>query len=290
MNLKKYAAMKSLRIAAAAVIIGLPAFVSARAQEPPSTAPAAPPVQLQPYTLPDKSASAGVPAGWKATGGGSGMISMSGPQGESITLGQILVAHDGPFQAGQKAPNGAVITMPNSAKLSEKLVMINQQAAAISGKPAPQIKFIYGALLQVPAAMGQCGTFVVSNGAIQADAMGILCSLPVDSGQFFKNILIVGSAPAAIASKTAPIVSAVFKSYAIAPGWTQKMIGPYMSPAVGQGPGTALTTQQIVDSYTDVLRKNQTAIDIGATCTDAGMLGPSNLRTAAECGYLSPGW
>jgi hypothetical protein len=287
-------AMKFLRIAAVpaiSILIGVPTIVSAQTQATPSTAPAAPPVQLQTYTLPDQSASAGVPAGWQVKGGGSGMIVMSGSQGESITLGQIIVAHDGPFQAGQKSPNGAVITMPSSAKLSDKLVMINQQAAAINGKPAPQIKFIYGALLQVPAAMGQCGTFVVSNSAIQQNAMGILCSLPDDSGQFFKNILMAGSAPAAIAAKTAPIVSAVFKSYSIAPGWTQKMLGPYMSPASApSGQGSGLTTQQIVDSYTNEINKNQAVIDRSATCTDAGLLGPSNLHVAAECGYLSPGW
>ena len=119
-------AMKFLRIAAVPVIsifIGVPAFVSAGAQAKPSTAPTAspaPPVQLQPYTVPDKSASAGVPAGWNVKGSGSGMIVMTGPQGENITLGQIIVAHDGPFQAGQKGPNGAAMTMPGSAKLSDK--------------------------------------------------------------------------------------------------------------------------------------------------------------------------
>ncbi len=173
--------MKFLRIAAVpaiSIIIGFPAFVSAPAQAKPSTAPAAPPVKLQTYTLPDRSASAGVPAGWKATGGGSGMIALSGPQGENITLGQIILAHDGPFHVGQKGPDGAVITMPSSAKLSDKLLMIFQQIAAASGESAPQIKFMYGALLQVPADMGQCGVFAVSNGTIQADALGILCSLP----------------------------------------------------------------------------------------------------------------
>jgi hypothetical protein len=286
--------MKCLRVAAVPVIsifIGVPAFVSARAQANPSTVPAAPPVQLQPYTVPDKSASTGVPAGWKVKGSGSGMIVMTGPQGESITLGQIIVAHDGAFQAGQKGPNGAALTMPSSAKLSDKLVMIFQQSAASSGEPAPQLKFIYGAPLQAPAAMGQCGTFVVSNnaGSNPGDAMGIFCSLPEDSGQFFKNILTIGSSPAAIAAKTAPTVLAVFKSYTVAPGWTQKMLSPFTSPATAQGPGAGLTTQQIVDSYTQVISQNQRAIDIGATCTGANIIGPQNLHVAAECGYL-PNW
>jgi len=278
-------AMKFLRVAAVPVIltiIGLPAFASARAQAKPLTAPAAPPVQLQNYTLPDRSASAGVPAGWKAKGGGAGMIVISGPQGETITLGQIILAHDGPFQVGQKGPNGAAIIMPGSAKLSNKLLMIFQQTAAFNGESAPQIKFIYGALLQVPPAMGQCGVFAVSNGTTQVNAMGVLCSLPDDSGHFFKNILMLGAAPAAAAAQTAPIVSAVFKSYKIAPGWSQKILAPFMSPAAA-GP----SPQESVDSYTSGLMQ-QRAIDIGAQCVDAGIIGPSSYHQAAECGYFDP--
>jgi hypothetical protein len=277
--------MKYLRIAAVPVIltiIGVPAFVSARAQAKPSTAPAAPPVQLQTYTLPDGSASAGVPAGWNAKGGASGMITLSGPQGATIILGQIIVAHDGPFQVGQKGPNGAVITMPSSAKLSNKLVMIFQQTAAFNGVAAPQIKFIYGALLQVPAAMGQCGSFIVSNATTQVNAMGVLCSLPDDSGQFFKNILMMGAAPTAAASQTAPIVSAVFKSYKIAPGWSQKILSPFMSPAAG-GPSIG----DVPGSYTSMFW-TQPADDPGYDCTIAGLVGPSSYHQAGECGYLDP--
>ena len=278
-------AMKCLRVAAVpaiSIVIGVTTFVSAPAQTTSSTTLAAPPVKLQTYTLPDKSASAGVPAGWKVKGGGAGMIVMTGSQGEVITLGQIILAHDGPFQVGQKGPDGAAITMPSSAKLSDKLVMIYQQTAAAGGQPAPQIKFLYGKLLQVPAAMGQCGTFIVSNSAIQADAMGTFCSLPVDSGQFFKNIIMNGFAPAAVAAQAAPIVSAVFKSYKIAPGWTQKMLGPYMTPAAA-----APSAQGGGDPYAGEFW-TQPAYDPGYDCTIAGLVGPSSWRQAGECGYLDP--
>lgn len=279
-------AMKFLRIAAVPVIltiIGVPAFVSARAQAKPSTAPAAAPVQLQTYTLPDGSASAGVPAGWNAKGGASGMIVLSGPQGEIITLGEIVLAHDGPFQVGQKGPDGAVITMPSSANLRDKLLMIFQQSAAASGESAPQIKFTYGSLLQVPAAMGQCGAFVVNNATTQLNAMGVLCSLPDDSGQFFKNILMIGAAPAAVASQTAPVVSAVLKSYKIAPGWSQKIFAPFMSAAPGVGPSTG----DVPDSYPSLFWR-QPGNDPGYDCTIAGLVGPSSYHQAGECGYLSP--
>jgi hypothetical protein len=283
-------AMKCLRIAAVpaiSIVIGVPAFVSAAAQATPSTAPAAPPVQLQTYTLPDKSASAGVPAGWKVTGGGAGMIVMSGSQGENIVLGQLVVARNGPFRAGQTAPSGIALTMPGSAKLSDKLVMIFQQTAAVSGTPAPQIKFLYGALLQVPAAMGQCGVFVVNNSRGNTnlgDAIGFFCSLPGDSGQIFKNILTYGSAPAAVAAQTEPIILAVIKSYTIAPGWSQKILAPVSPPAGGPGMGPG--TPDVGDPYTGAIFQH--AIDIGAQCTDANIIGPSSWHQAAQCGYLSP--
>jgi len=116
-------AMKSLRIAAVPVIlilVGITVVVTARAQ---ATSPAAAPVQLQLYTAPDKSASAGVPSGWQVTNAGSGAIAMAGPQGEAVDV-RVIVAHDGQFQVGQKGPSGADLTMPSSAKLSDKLVMV----------------------------------------------------------------------------------------------------------------------------------------------------------------------
>ena len=50
--------------------------------------------------------------------------------------------------------------MPYNAPLTQKLTMIYQQAAALSGKPLPQINFTSTTPLQVPAILGHCGRFV----------------------------------------------------------------------------------------------------------------------------------
>jgi hypothetical protein len=230
-------AMKSLRMAAVPVMLmlfGIPVVVTARAQ---ATSPAAATVQLQPYTAPDKSASAGVPSGWQVTNAGSGAIAMAGPQGEAVNV-QVIVAHDGPFQLGQKGPNGADLTMPSSAKLSDKLVMVLEQQAALKGMPVAQLKYLYQAPIQMPSGMGQCGMFAVSiaGGANAGDAMGIFCSLDDSSAKFFKSFLMYGAAPATIAAQTVPTVEAVLKSYKLAPGWTQKILSPY-TPADSADPG-----------------------------------------------------
>jgi hypothetical protein len=230
-------AMKSLRIAAVPVILipfGSPVVVTARAQ---ATLPVSAPVQLQPYTAPDKSASAGVPSGWQVINAGSGAIAMAGPQGEAVNV-KVIVAHDGEFQLGQRGPNGADLTMPSSAKLSDKLVMVLEQQAALNGMPVPQLKYLYAAPINMPSGKGQCGMFAISaaGGANPTEAMGIFCSLDDSSAKYFKSFLMYGAAPSTIAAQTVPTVEAVFRSYKLAPGWTQKILSPY-TPADSANPG-----------------------------------------------------
>jgi hypothetical protein len=284
-------AIKFLRIAAVPVIsliIGLPAFVSAQAQATPSTAPAAPalpPVQLQTYTAPDQSASVGVPAGWKVAGASQTNIELTGPQGEVINLGQGIIAHNGTFQLGQTGPDGSNMSMPYSAKLTDKLTMVLQQRAALNGNPVPQVKFLYAAPLQSLPAGFQCGVFAIAASGIAtpADALGIFCSLPEDSAQFFKNFLIFGSAPTALAAKDVPTIAAVLKSYQIPPAWLQKKFAPFTAPASAspdQGPGSPAEVQM----YLNAMESQQQVIDHGASCTDAGLVGPSSLGQAIGCG------
>jgi hypothetical protein len=286
-------AMKFVLIAAVlviSIIIGVLAFVSARAQAKPSTDPTARPVQLQPYTAQDQSVSAGVPSGWKVKSAGGGSINMSGPRGETINFGDVFLAHDGPFQLGQKGPGAAVISMPSSAKLSDKLVMFLHQDEALGGKQVAKIKFMYATPLQVPATIGKCGMFVVDFSGIAAPAkgMGVFCSLPPDTAQLFKLVLLMGTAPSAIAARTVPTVAAVYYSYKIAPGWVQKMLSPYTpstSPSLGPGSGGAAETQM----YLRAMANNQQVIDHGFRCADANILGNgSNYETPLECGGTAP--
>jgi hypothetical protein len=229
--------MRSLRIATVLVILILleiPFVVTARAQSPLSVVAEVP---LRPYTASDKSVSAGVPYGWQVTNAGGGDIAMEGPQGETVNI-EAIVAYDGPFQLGQKGPSGAGLTMPSSAKLSDKLVMVFQQQQALIGRPVPQLQYLYAAPIQMPSGMGQCGMFAISAvaGANAGNAMGIFCSLDDSSAKFFKCFLMYGAAPASIAAQTVTTVEAVMKSYKLAPGWTQKLLSPY-TPADSTNPG-----------------------------------------------------
>jgi hypothetical protein len=289
-------AIKLLRIAAVpaiSIVIGVPTFVSARAQAKPSTAtaPAAPPVQLQSYTAQDQSVSTGVPLGWKVISAAGGSINMSGPNGETINFGDVFVVHNGPFQLGQKGPGVALASMPSSAKLSDKFVMFLQQEESLGGKPVAQINFIYAIPLQVPATIGQCGMFAIdfAGTAAPAKGMGVFCALPPDTAQLSKLVLLMGTAPSAIAAQTVPTVAAVYKSYKIAPGWVQKMLAPYTPPPASaspaQQPGGAAADQM----YLNAMANNQRVIDQGFTCADANIIGNgSKMETPRECGGWAP--
>ena len=242
--------------------------------------PTAPAVQLTPYTTPDNTASAGVPPGWKAEGSQS-TITLTGPQDESILLGRVYIARNGTFQAGQKGTNGADLTMPFNAPLTQKLIMIYQQGGALSGKLAPQITFTSATSIQVPAILGQCGRFVanLTGPAQPAKIMGIFCSFPMDTAGAFKNFIMVAQAPAAIAAQEAPIAQAVFSSYQIPQAMLAKKLAPVTAPPPppSAGPGMSSTLWGMKQA------------DIMATCMDEGVIrdyGPRQLPQ--ECGGTAP--
>ncbi len=88
---------------------------------PAAAAPAgAPAAKLTPYTTPDKTASAGIPDGWKVTDGGGASIRMTGPKGEIVSLGVTFVVKDGPFHADKQSNSQVWLTMPNASSLAQK--------------------------------------------------------------------------------------------------------------------------------------------------------------------------
>ncbi len=217
-----------LIVLAVSIIATLSTAARLSAQQPAANAS----VALQPYTAPDQSASAGVPSGWKVTKGAETVIQMTGPQGETVFLGNTIIAKNGSFQAGQRGANGIDLSMPYTATLTQKLTMIFQQNAAISGKPAPQVTFNSATPIQVPPILGQCGRFVASSSADQGPVklMGVYCSFPLDSGGAYKNVMLLAQAPAAVAAQSAPIAQAIFQSYRIPPAMLQRKLAPFYAP------------------------------------------------------------
>lgn len=208
-------------------------FATAGCQPPqPKPPAAAPAIQLQPYTAPDQSASAGVPSGWKATMGENTVIQMSSPDGVTVSLGNTVIARNAAFVPGQKPSNGIDLSMPYTATLPQKLTMMLQHSAAAAGKSSPQVKIDSTTPLQLPAQIGQCGKFVADLSGDQGvkKLMAVFCSMPVDSGGTYKNIMLLAEAPEAVATQAAPTALAVFQSYRIPATWLQRKLAPFTTP------------------------------------------------------------
>jgi hypothetical protein len=236
-NLFRVAASVARVSAVSIWAVGLGTGVWALAQ---NATPGASQVKLQPYTAPDQSASAGVPDGWKVTKGEQTVIVMTGPQDETIYLGNTAVVRNGPFQPGQRSSGGIDLSMPYSANLVQKFTMLLQNNAAVGGAPPPQLSITSATPLQVPAALGQCGR-IVAGATSQKGPMkvaALMCCLPLDSGGTYKVIFKLAQAPAAIAAQESVVATAVFASYRVPPAMLQRKLAPNIpAPMVLASPG-----------------------------------------------------
>lgn len=271
-----------------------------------SAAPAAsakPTIPLTPFTASDQSASTGVPAGWKVTQSGNTEITLTGPQGETVSLGYTVIAHNGAFQAGQKGPAPAAISMPYSASLAQKLTMIGQQGAALTGQANPQVKVTSATPVQATPALGQCGKFLWSFMGKNAQgqvaplmAMAFYCSLPPDQAGLYKNIMIMAQAPAATAAQSAPTALAIFGSYKIPAAWLQKLIAPVLPPqaaaaiasqarqAPGSSGGSAAMTNYAANVINGETNRAAAAANQSFNCADANIRGTPTILLPKSCG------
>jgi len=260
---------RALRLISAMAGLGLASLLvlgqtsSQNAAQPAAGAAA---VQLTPFTAPDQSATVGVPPGWKVTKGLNGVIQMSGPQGESISLGNGMFVRNGPFQAGQQANGLISMSMPYEATLNQKYVMLWQQGAAMSGQPQPQVNFISATPIPLAKTIAECaiylGTKTTAQGTSKFESR--FCSLPLDSGGIFKLFWMNADIPAALASQERATAEAVLASYKVAPARLKLLFQP-LTPivrALPPGGGGGMSSTQYGEKMTD-----QTA-----NCMDLGVI------------------
>lgn len=281
-----------LSLAIATLFFAVASITSCHAEAPPAQA-AAPSIALQPYTASDQSASAGVPSGWKVTNAQQTVITMSGPQGEMLTMGNTFVAQNAAFVPGQRGANGIDLSMPYSSTLAQKLTMIMQQNAAIAGKPAPQVTINSSTPVQLPPALGQCGKFVASTANDQGPVklMALICSLPLDSGGAYKNIIVMATAPAAVAAQSAPTAQAVFRTYQIPQAWLQKKLAPHNAPppamAKASGGNASSAAAQAAAINHETMVEMQGA-DNSANCFSLALRETPAYELPRSCGGTKP--
>ena len=192
------------------------------------------PTTLTPYTSPDQTVSAGVPPGWTVTKGGDTVVVMTGTKGDTIFLGDTIVARNAAFVLGQRSGNGIDISMPYSATLTQKFTMMIEQGVALGGGQPPQLKITSATPIALPPALGQCGRFVADGSSAVGPirVMAVVCSLPLDSGGAYKNIMLLAQAPTVIAAEEAPIAQAVFASYRVPAAMLQRKLAPFTAPPI----------------------------------------------------------
>ena len=223
-----------MRIAAVTAILAAiagEASAHAAGQANPPGADAASPVQLQPYTAPDQSATVGVPPGWTVTKGVNAVIQMSGPQGEAISLGNGVFVKNGPFQPSLQGMGPISMSMPYQATLAQKYAMIWKAASAQAGDPTEQVTIISATPIPL-GKIAECGIFLGS----QTNKKGPskfetrFCSLPMDTNGIFKLFWMNATIPDALAKQERPIAEAVLSSYKPSPNSLRLILMPSTPP------------------------------------------------------------
>jgi hypothetical protein len=228
---------------AAGIIAGASLATAQQAAPAPQQAPPAPSIPLQTYTASDTSATVGVPAGWKVTKAEYGIIQMSGPNGEAISLGNVLFVRNGAYQPGQKTSGLIAMTLPNQATITQKAEAVWKMGIAASGDPTARVSLISATPIPL-GNIAQCGIFLGS----QTGAKGAVnwemrfCSMPMDTNGIFKLFWLNASLPTSVAAQERATAEAVLSSYRPSQATLMALLKPEtppLPPAGAVGPGGA---------------------------------------------------
>jgi hypothetical protein len=192
-------------------------------------------VTLKTVTTSDKTASVGLPDGWKLAKGANGFIYVTGPNDDRINLGALILAKNAP--AGSGISGDVRFALPFSASLKDKFTAIIQGGAQQQGVPVPQLTFAS----QTPTKLPMCARLLggLSDGGQSRKFEAIVCSLRPDYLGFYKNIIFMANIPANRVSQDRALVEQIVKSYRITPAMFKKLLSAYTPlPPVAVGAPT----------------------------------------------------
>jgi len=169
------------------------------------------------------------------------------------------------------------MSMPYTATLDQKYAMIWQQAAATSGQPQPQVKFLSATPIPLAKNIAECsiylGTMTTAQGTTNFESR--FCSLPADPNGIFKLFWMNASIPAALAPQERATAEAVLASYSLSPATLKLLLQPLTqaipkaAPAAGGGSaGGGMSSAAYAEQMAD-----QTS-----TCMDEGVIREEPLR------------
>lgn len=205
---------------------------------------------LQTYTLPDNSASVGLPAGWKVMpSSGMGTIMATGPNSEAVALGYPYLASDTNNPAVQKTMatlrNGGLrntayaraLYYPYGGDLGKTFVDLLQMQRRNTGQGAVTIKISTETPVRFPAPY-HCAQLL---GQIDAqDGKGIremntvFCSAPPGRFGGFMNVAYHTAVPIAFADKNRATMGAILASFTPNEAVVQRQAGAVAAPEIAR--------------------------------------------------------
>ena len=171
----------------------------------------------------DKTASVGLPDGWKLVKGANGFIYVTGPNDDRINLGDLVLAINAP--AGTSISGDVRLAMPFSTSLKDKFTTIIQTGAKLSGAPVPQLTYASQSPTRLPMCARLLGSMDAGGQARKFEA--IMCSLRPDYLGYYKNILFTANIPANRVTQDRSLVEQIVMSYRITPAMFKKLISSY---------------------------------------------------------------
>jgi hypothetical protein len=171
----------------------------------------------------DKTASVGLPDGWKLAKGSNGYMYVTGPNDDRVNLGAIILAKNAP--AGTSVSGDVKLALPYSASLKDKYTTIIQIGAAQLGGPVPQVTFAS----QTPTKLPMCARLLggTTAGGQSRKFEAIMCSLQPDYLGYYKNILFMANIPSNRVAQDRAIVEQIVLSYRVTPAMFKKMLSSY---------------------------------------------------------------
>jgi hypothetical protein len=180
-------------------------------------------VTLKTVSTDDKTASVGIPSGWKLAKGLNGYVYVTGPNDQRINLGVIVIGKNA--SPGTSLQGEVAFALPYSSSLNDKFTTILQAGATKGGMPQPQVTIASTTPTKLPMCAKFLGGITAAGSSNKFEA--VICSLKPDYLGLYKNIVFMAQVPASRAAQDRQIVEQIVMSYRVTPAMFKKMLATY---------------------------------------------------------------
>jgi hypothetical protein len=194
------------------------------------------PAQLHTVTLPDRSASVGIPDGWKVDGGG-GTIFTTGPHGEALLLNTVYGALDPRdpqvrqgIQLNRQYGGGRPDTnvyLPYGTNVSQTFVTMFNDAQKKNHNPPMSFQFSNTSQIPGQPCMRLEGTETNSAGGLNNDFFAVFCEQQSQGGSgIWHANLYMALLPKSVAEKEHATAQAMMASFQVNQGVVNAIAAP----------------------------------------------------------------